>query len=98
MSNKTPSVEFIKNFELFNLMQDSAVSKLLVDVRSIKDFEECCIRGAVNLRYSSEETISEDKLQIAEMKNWKSFKYFWDDKECSIKETKDWNFRGRIAP
>jgi len=83
-------LHFVDSVACYNLIQDSAQGKLLVDVRDTAAFEAGCIRGAILLCLP--ETV-DDVKQLVEAK---VLKYSWDDKDCKLKEVKEWNHRGLL--
>eukprot|EP01114_Cavostelium_apophysatum_P005593 TRINITY_DN16783_c0_g1_i1.p1 TRINITY_DN16783_c0_g1~~TRINITY_DN16783_c0_g1_i1.p1 ORF type:complete len:347 (-),score=87.76 TRINITY_DN16783_c0_g1_i1:166-1206(-) len=89
---------------LFNLLQDSAITKLVVDVRSSAKFSKRSIRNSIHLRlkekdkeFINEFTVDEVvKLSLEDVKTSTSGKYAWDANLPTVKDCKDWNQRGML--
>jgi len=90
--------------DLYNLLQDSAITKILVDVRPIIKFNAKSIRNSIHLNMRGEKSDYTDEFTLEEIMNLKisdlaalnSAKYAWDDKSCLLKDTRDWLNRGLL--
>jgi rhodanese-related sulfurtransferase len=87
----TERTQYISCNSLYNLLQDSARSKLVIDIRTESDFEESCIRNSVHINFDRFEPEENNDLVTT-----KCYKLMWDENPmaCSIKESKEWNYRG----
>jgi len=93
-SNK---VEPITTVDLYNLLQDSSISKLLVDVRSPEQYITSCIRNFINVAFTKRDVEDELRGSIDDLNVFSEVKkYAWDENKCSIKDSKDWNYRGTL--
>jgi len=88
--------------DIYNSLQDSVQTKVLVDIQNNSQFAANCIRNANHVVFNlngdkDQDQISNDdleKLTVEHLKTAYCSKYAWNDKECSIKDSKEWNNRG----
>jgi len=90
--------------DLYNLLQDTAITKIIVDVRPVVKFNAKSIRNSIHLNmrgqksdYIDEFTLEEIvQLKIEDLAALNSTKYSWDDQSCLLKDTRDWLNRGLL--
>jgi len=86
-----PVLPSITSSELFNLLQDSARTKVVVDLRDDAKFASSCLRAAIQVKWPQQQPTT-----VAELKDAKCSRYAWDEKECTIKDSRDWANRGML--
>jgi len=75
---------------LYNMLQDSTVRKLVVAICPLENFEDCSIRNSVLAQF--ENGIN----SVSDLRDAKCMRYAWDSGKAQIKESNDWSRRGLI--
>ncbi len=78
----TEIVKFVTSHDLFNLLQDTARTKLIIDVRTLPEYEDKCVRNALHVQFNKELITGESLLTTT------CTKLAWDEQpiDCKLKE------------
>ncbi|PRP81021.1 hypothetical protein PROFUN_11173 [Planoprotostelium fungivorum] len=79
--------------ELYNLLQDPARPKIVIDVRPLEDYKRLAVRTSIHLSLDTQDPPERWTLDLLKT-SVHCVKYFWNDTECELKESKDWGLRG----
>lgn len=84
----------ISCLELYNILQDQARTKLVIDLRDQKAFEQDSIRTATHLNFIKDPTVFSELSE----KTIECHRLQWEINpvECKLKKTNDWVHRGTL--